>query len=695
MVEKRSELPYFSGARIALDAAINAISREVYHRGGHYRTLGRIKYSMEKIGIRFKESDYQMYHNYCLRYYTIYDTTRKRSIHLFIELFEKDLLPVTEHDLGEAFSFFSKKCEDSHTDPNFTGQNQSPESFPQFLVCRDILFLIQDFEKIYHLIEKTGTISNYVLILATFSKIIEEEKNAYLSVIYEQDREKIASFAPEIADIIRKRLGSSPGWESVLYELTRIVRKFNLASPDQKISQNAIFFLGSAVVSYFTSFAVPAEIQSTLQKYFAESELDEFESLLNNTPYLPDNDTDSDLSNQVIFDALISISRREKDQRYHVPVSDPEFLKIAGIPTVISSSVVSRNPPGITPSRQSFSQYPSKSRENYFSRFDIDVGDTVKSLVVLPEKRNNHPYNVYMKPGMPQPSFIIMGFIILILFAVTMAAVSGMWSPVKILGNTSTGIIGNLSDPLRAASGIAGSVSSPSGLLSPSQPAKNNSVAQQPTVKGTPVVVTPTTPARMTSSDINKNFMRIAFGPDNTRILKSAENRITVAMTGNFYDADIATVEQFKDQFNNYSYTNQFVTEIKFEDKASIVMVFLPESSMINIVNLPGTVTSRNSKTGSINFMHMTIKNNFVSKDVLYINSDYKGEERKHWILRGLLSELGFVGETDDYVDSIFYSGSDTTGRLTDSDWKVVELMYGQKITPGMTFDRVKSLLLV
>jgi len=650
---------------------------------------------MEKIGIRFKESDYQIYHNYCLRYYTIYDTTRKRSIQLFIELFEKDILPVTEHDLGEAFSFFSEKCEDSHADPDFPGQTHPSGSIPQFMVCRDILFLIQDFEKIYHLLEKTGTIANYVLILATFSKIIEEEKNAYLSVIYEQDREKIESFAPLIADIIRKRLGSSPGWESVLYELTRIVRKFNLASPDQKISQHAIFFLGSAVVSYFTSFAVPAEIQSTLQKYFKESELDEFESLLNNTPYLPDNDTDSVLSNQVIFDALISISRRETDQGYHIPVSDPGSIRIAGIAPAISPSSLSRNSKEMTPSRQSSAQYPSKSQENIFSRFDIDVGGTVKSLVVLPAKRKNPPFNVYMKPGMPQVSFMIMGFVILVLLAITMAAASGIWTPVKLPGNSSTGIAGNVSNPAgfmgNTSTGIASTVSNPAG----SQKSPPQSTVTPGPDKNTVIVVTPSPIPRMSSADINKNFMRIAFGPDNTRILKSAEKRISVAITGNFYDEDIATVDHFKNQFNNYSYTNQFVSEIKYEDKASIVMVFLPESSMINIENLPGTVISRNSKTGSINFIHMTVKNNFVSKEVLYINSDYQGEVRKHWILRGLLSELGFVGETDDYEDSIFYSGSETTGRLSDVDWKVVELMYGQKITTGMTFDRVKSLLLV
>ncbi|MDO9325670.1 MAG: hypothetical protein Q7T80_12025, partial [Methanoregula sp.] len=67
---------------------------------------------MEKIWIQFNESDYQIYHNYCLRYYTVFDTTRKRSIHLFLELFEKDILPVEEHDLGEVYQFFSKKCDE-------------------------------------------------------------------------------------------------------------------------------------------------------------------------------------------------------------------------------------------------------------------------------------------------------------------------------------------------------------------------------------------------------------------------------------------------------------------------------------------------------------------------------------------------------------------------------------------------------
>jgi hypothetical protein len=89
----------------------------------------------------------------------------------------------------------------------------------------------------------------------------------------------------------------------------------------------------------------------------------------------------------------------------------------------------------------------------------------------------------------------------------------------------------------------------------------------------------------------------------------------------------------------------------------------------------------------------MTVTNDHVSKEVIFINSNLKGDKRTHWILRGLLDNLGFPGETYDYPDSIFYAGSETTTRLSDLDWKAVQLMYGSKITPGMTSDRVKALL--
>ena len=54
-------------------------------------------------------------------------------------------------------------------------------------------------------------------------------------------------------------------------------------------------------------------------------------------------------------------------------------------------------------------------------------------------------------------------------------------------------------------------------------------------------------------------------------------------------------------------------------------------------------------------------------------------------MLRGLLYYLGFTGETMKYTDSIFYSQPNTNAKLDSIDIKAVQLMYGTKISNGMT----------
>jgi hypothetical protein len=641
---------------------------------------------MEKIWIQFNGADYQKYHDYCLRYYTIQNTTRKRSIHLFLELFEKDILPVREHDLDEVFLLFSKKCDELDADHNLFGKNDSSINIPQFQVCSDILSLITDLEKIYRLIQKTGLAPNYLLVLATFSKIIDEEKNAYISAVDENNRRKIESFAPSIAEIIRTRLGQDATWESVLHELTRVVRMFNQASPHQKIDQNCIFLLGSAVVSHFNADIGYEEIQSKLERYFEDSELAEFESLLNNTPYLPDNDRDYDLTDYVIFQALKSISCTDIDQEYHKTVSGPTPLKIADIPPAMS-----RKSDAITRSGRTFPPSPVKRQKKYSGRFDIDISDTSKSYVVSAEKKNNPPYKTYLKPPILQYSLLSAGFVILILFAITIGPAFGIGNPSNNMTHTSTGITGNLSMSAKNVPTNGGdsktniSVPNPAIKTVLSSANKTNSSVQSLTNK------TAVSPA-----DIKTLFMSVAFGPNNLVIQKTAVKQISLSFFGDYDDNDTATVEQFKGQFDNTSYTSKF-TSNKISEIATIKMNFLPESSLENIANSnSNAVVYKDPNTGAICYIldsYSTMTNTYITIQVLYINSDFTGDQRKHWILRGLLSELGFVGETTDYPDSIFYSGSNTTAQLSVIDWKTVALMYSGKITPGMSFDRAKSLL--
>lgn len=623
---------------------------------------------MEKIWVQFNESDYQIYHNYCLRYYTINDTTRKRSIHLFLELFEKGMFSVGEHDLREVFLFFSTKCDELQSEHNPLSKNNSSINLSQFQVFSDIQHLIEDFEKIYRLLEKTGIISNYLLVLATFSKIIEEEKNAYISAVNEYDRNKIESFAPNIAKIIWTRLDSDSEWESVLYELTRIIRKFNRTSPDQKIDLDCLYLIGSAVVSHFNDDIGDMEIQSTLERYFDESELAEFESFLNNKPDSLDNDTDSDSSDSVLFEALKSISCRDIDPGYHETVFEPRLLKSADISPAISQSVILRNSEAIAPYERTSTPYSSgKFNENYSSRFDIGVSETLKSLVVLPEKKIVPPNNVYMKPGISQYSLLIVGFIILILFAITIGPASGIWNPVKPMTNTSTGITSNVSNPVNLQKN-----SSPSTKID-----QVNVVADKKDIS----LQSLTTKKGFTSAEINQHMNAIALSPGKTKIKKPSIKVLSIAITGDNNDNDTAIVEQFISQFNNYSMTNKIHSLIKPGDMADIVLVFLPDSSLKNIDILDsdilnGATISKNPKTGIIYYIQKTVIIQFITKEMIYINSDLKGEQRTHWILRSLLYKFGFTGESNDYSDSIFYSYTDNTTQLSELDLKALELMY-------------------
>jgi hypothetical protein len=268
------------------------------------------------------------------------------------------------------------------------------------------------------------------------------------------------------------------------------------------------------------------------------------------------------------------------------------------------------------------------------------------------------------------------------------------------MGNASTGIPGNGSNPAALQNNSSLSVkNNPVVIVAAKTAIASQSLTSKTAVssadKKTGTVQSLTSKTAVSSADVKKLFMSTAFGPNNVVIKKTPVDRISLAFPGGCEDNDTATIEQFKAQFNNYSYTNKF-TWNKNTEIATIKVFFLPQTSLEDVESSDATtVISRDPNMGVIHYIQSTQTDQHTTIETLYINSDFNGDERTHWILRGLLSELGFWGDTADYPDSIFYSGSDTTTQLSTTDWKAVELMYGSKITPGRSFDRVKSLLLL
>ena len=55
-------------------------------------------------------------------------------------------------------------------------------------ICSDLLLLTDDLEKIYRLIQKQGIVANYLMILGTLSRVIEENRNSLqISDMYDLD----------------------------------------------------------------------------------------------------------------------------------------------------------------------------------------------------------------------------------------------------------------------------------------------------------------------------------------------------------------------------------------------------------------------------------------------------------------------------------------------------------------------------
>ncbi len=190
-------------------------------------------------------------------------------------------------------------------------------------------------------------------------------------------------------------------------------------------------------------------------------------------------------------------------------------------------------------------------------------------------------------------------------------------------------------------------------------------------------------------------------------------------VTGDFTASDVNILSAFQQQFNNYSSTTQLSSQPIENEKGSIVLDFLPESSLQNlamdtsysstlgkqIINKDGAGnigsiyrTSVNQIPQDQSYPAVSAQTSVIGDGVIgtiYVNSDLTGDERTHFIIRGLLYYLGFVGQTGTYPDSIFYAGQNNTTTPSLIDWDAISLMYGNTISSGMSLSDVENTLLI
>jgi hypothetical protein len=214
------------------------------------------------------------------------------------------------------------------------------------------------------------------------------------------------------------------------------------------------------------------------------------------------------------------------------------------------------------------------------------------------------------------------------------------------------------------------------------------------TAKATPTPTPTATPQVYGSTDIGNHLVDIAFGPDNNVIQKLAGTAVPVTVSGSYTTNDVAQLNAAINQFNLNSATTQLADNITFNSgTAGIQFVYL-SGAQLNQLPVDNTTISYKDPTGNYYFLQIG-QTAISSKNGMktFINADMTGAERAHWTLRAFLLNLGFFGQTAKYPDSLFYAAPNNTTQLSAIDLDALQLMYGKKITNGMTKSTVRSII--
>jgi hypothetical protein len=631
---------------------------------------------MEKIQIQFNESDYKIYHGYCLKYYQAHDTVRKQSLHAFIDLFEKGIVPVEEQNIRQARQFFSGKCDELKREHASHGMGSDQTVILQMRICSDLLLLVEDLEKLFRLIKKQGVVANYLMILATFSRIIEEIRNSQLSGMYEMDAGAIEALVSPLVDTIRLRLGTDRDWRSVIRELTFIATRFNQIYPEPKFDLEILQLVAPAVVSHFNRDVDTREVLSVLPSYFDERDLEEFESFLNQTPDILKDDENADIDWDAIYKPLNDVAgtvtaQRETWAKSRSIMYEPSPRGL--LDSAQSSDMGGYTAGSLSPSSAGVPQIPGNKI------FDITVspGSTtqVDSPMTFSPVPDPEPARTGIKPVIPA----IIGIAVIILFIIGTLIISGTWSPLGA-GNTThaTNVSAKNATPVKS-----GATTAPKATSSPTatKPA-SSTPAPSPTTQ------------EFSSADIGNHLIEIAFGPDNAVIERPDNAVLSATVSGSYTDNDVLLLKNFTRQFNDYSVTTKISENINFDNPADIWLDFLPSDSLSQINIDKSTTVYKNIQTGTIYFIQTSyFVTQTTSGSKTYVNDDLTGNERQKWELRALLFNLGFVGKSTTYPDSLFNDGATNASRLSTIDLDSLQLMYGKKITNGMTKANVRNTL--
>jgi len=196
--------------------------------------------------------------------------------------------------------------------------------------------------------------------------------------------------------------------------------------------------------------------------------------------------------------------------------------------------------------------------------------------------------------------------------------------------------------------------------------------------------------AENSKSDYTDNeieyFTEIALGSEygsNVQVIRRWDSDIKIKINGNPNEKDLQTLNQVISDINEI-----------IGDKINLSLVDSNQNIDINFVPL-SDFSICNAAPGNYGYFNCKWSNNVIYECDICIATDdvLLQEERSHMIREELTQSLGLMNDSLGYRDSIFYEEWTYTQKYLEIDKKMIEILYSDKIKPGMVKQEVESVL--
>ncbi len=194
--------------------------------------------------------------------------------------------------------------------------------------------------------------------------------------------------------------------------------------------------------------------------------------------------------------------------------------------------------------------------------------------------------------------------------------------------------------------------------------------------------------AENSKSDYTDNeieyFTEIALGSEygsNVQVIRRWDSDIKIKINGNPNEKDLQTLNQVISDINEI-----------IGDKINLSLVDSNQNIDINFVPL-SDFSICNAASGNYGYFNCKWSNNVIYECDICIATDdvLLQEERSHMIREELTQSLGLMNDSLEYRDSIFYEEWTYTQKYLEIDKKMIEILYSDKIKPGMVKQEVES----